>query len=199
VTQWLKNLSQLTLAASGGAIYTVSSTTSTTITLTSGTGITAGTGLAFIAYPHGAGDGSTTFTLPDSRGRTKVGQSLVGTQAQPSHGVGATFGLQSIAILQNQLPTTIGSAAGQTVTVPEHTHSFPGTDVLTGVPPGGGGSGLAAGNTVFGNTALVTSGASPVLNGNVTAAASAVTNSGGGQLMDVSSPSIGSLWMIRAL
>jgi hypothetical protein len=48
-----------------------------------------------------------------------------------------------------------------------HTHSFPSTNVLTGVAAGVGGSGLAAGNTVTGIVGLVTSGASG-LSGTVT-------------------------------
>ena len=73
VTPYVGAGMQVTLTNSGGAVYTVQSTTSTTIVLTSGVGITAGTAGNLIVYPWGAGDGSTTFDIPDSRGRSLMG------------------------------------------------------------------------------------------------------------------------------
>jgi microcystin-dependent protein len=204
VTQWIKGGAQLTLAASGGAIYTVQSITATSITLTSGTGITAGTGLPFVAYPHGAGDGSTTFAIPDSRGRTKSGWSQLNTNAQPSQNVGQSFGGQTVTLAQNQLPTVTGTAAAQGINDPKHHH--------LGIvdPADGGGTSFQyvytqpTASTVQIGTGSIqvtfsdTSHNDPASTG-ITTNSSAVSNAGGGQPTNVESPGIGCTWMIRAL
>ena len=108
---------------------------------------------AAIGTNFGVGDGTTTFNVPDLRGRapfgkddmggtaanriTNAGSGIVGTT------LGATGGGQNVTILQANLPNT-----NLTVTDPTHTHSLGGTNV--GLASGssiisGGGGGL---NTV---------------------------------------------------
>ena len=132
VTPYVAAGQQVTLTNSGGAVYTVASVASTSITLTSGTGVTAGTG-NIIVYPHGAGDGSTTFNLPDSRGRGTVGAGAVGTNTQPTLITGQNGGQQSLTISSANLPSHqhgLTAAGTNTVNV-AHTHSFPSTNIAT--------------------------------------------------------------------
>ena len=88
---------------------------------------TSSTGSGLTAYdcPHGLGDGSTTFTLPDSRGRTVAGMDTTGgtaagrlnlSQSQGVYGnLGATGGEQG-----HQITTT---------EMPSHIHTYPGSAV----------------------------------------------------------------------
>ena len=201
VTPYILFGMKLTLTASAGAIYTVQSVTSTTIVLTSGVGITAATGGAFIVYPYGAGDGSTTFNLPDSRGRSKVGQGHVNTNTQPLTYVGGAAGVANVTISQSNLPTTIGTAAAQTATVSPSSHSH------TSASPASGFYVDFEPTTLFGNDGsnsdhspapnmTVQTSTAPTTIG-VTNATSAVTNSGGGSAMNVLNPYIGCTWIIR--
>ena len=204
VTPFILAGMKVTLTASAGAIYTVQSVTSTTVVLTSGVGITAATGGAFIVYPHGAGDGSTTFNLPDSRGRSKYGQgSPSNTAPQPQVWVGETFGNQYVTISQSQLPTTVGTSASVADSGHEH---------LTYIAEvGTGNQGVSTDNTSVGNVYAIpqtgNAGAGPLL---VTNSATVhwqtattgitvgtVSNSGGGAITQTISPGIGCSWIIR--
>lgn len=92
----------ITLANSGGAIYTVQSTTSTTVTLTSGVGITAGSGGNCTGFPHGVVD-STHFNIPDASGRVLAGQGTEGTNASPTLFTGAVGGEQLHTLVTGEL------------------------------------------------------------------------------------------------
>jgi microcystin-dependent protein len=82
-----------------------------------------------LSYPYGNGDGSTTFNVPDLRGRQIVGvDNMGGTAANrvTSSGsgiagttLGATGGTQNLTILQANLPNV-----NWTVTDPGHTHNL---------------------------------------------------------------------------
>lgn len=63
-----------------GATVTVSAIAASSITLSSNAGAGAGAG-TFRIFPHGNGDGSTTFNLPNSRGRTAIGRDDMGGTA----------------------------------------------------------------------------------------------------------------------
>jgi microcystin-dependent protein len=179
-TPYITGGMQVTLTNSGGAVYTVSSVASTSIVLTSGTGITAGTGGAIVVYPHGAGDGSTTFNLPDARGRVIAGQSSLGTNSQPSLWVGGGGGEKLHTLVQNELSTAIGTAAAQaaTVTDPTHYHQSvsPGTGFAIQVPSST--EGLAGVGTIPVSFTAYTAPSSTYVS--VSNAASSVSNSGGG-------------------
>jgi microcystin-dependent protein len=188
ITQYLTTGMAITLTNSGCAIYTISSVGSTTITLNTGVGVTAGTAGGIIIYPHGAGDGSTTFNLPDSQGRATVGQGQVGSNSQPTMYVGRTGGDQTVTISQSNLPTTIGTAAAQSATVHDSGHNHqPAGGVTSFVEtantptlylPNSG----AQGASFVGTTTTVTTGVT------VTNSTSSVTNSGGGSALNVESP-----------
>ena len=137
ITSLLTGGMKLQLVNSGGAIYTISSVTATTIVLTSGTGVTAGTAGNVTVYPFGAGDGSTTFNIPDSRGRTTMSQGQVNTTAQPSLYVGQTGGLSVVTLATSQIPS------GLTVTDPGHNHVLNTSGLQVYVAPGSGTTGFA--------------------------------------------------------
>lgn len=126
ITSLLPVGGKLQLVNSGGAVYTIQSVTTNTIVLTSGVGVTAGTAGGITFFPHGAGDGSTTFNIPDSRGRTTMGQGQVNTQAQPNLYVGQVGGLSTVTLTVAQIP------AGLTVTDSGHVHV---TNAAAGSPP----------------------------------------------------------------
>ena len=59
-------------------------------------------GLVGSGLPFGAGDGSTTFTLPDFRGRTPIG---VGTLGSDTYGLGNTGGTARSVLTTAQMPS----------------------------------------------------------------------------------------------
>lgn len=100
---------------------------------------------AVIATTYGAGDGSTTFNLPDLRGRVAVGKDNMGGSAAnriTSGGSGITG-------------TTLGAAGGTqthtltTAEMPAHTHSIGTAAACSGgvVGTGQGGSAVNTGST----------------------------------------------------
>ncbi len=188
VTDYVWPGDQLTLTASGGAIYTVSSVTSTTIVLTSGVGITAATGATFVSYPHGAGDGSTTFNLPDARGRTLAGYGGVGTNAQPDVNVGQGGGTQTITLTSAQLASHSHTS---TVTDPGHSHSFNTSGDQTYVAP-------ASGTTGFNNgSAFLATLTTPTIGTSNTGITTSNANTGSGAAINVTSPFLGVTYIIR--
>ena len=192
ITQYLVAGQKVTVTASAGAVYTIQSVTSTTVVLTSGVGITAATAGAFIVYPHGAGDGSTTFNLPDSRGRNKIGQGGPNTNSQPTVFVGQTVGTSTVTIAQNQLPTTIGTAAAQAVTDPGHIHGDPsGLQFFIDDP------GSSQHFTLTGTTGITESATTGTGTTGISLANSAVTNAGGGVGLNILNPDMGCTWIIR--
>lgn len=94
--------------------------TSSTITGVGATSITtsnpptSGAG-SFTVFPSGNGNGSTTFNLPDMRGRSPVGAYGPGGNSQPTFGMGATGGEQN-----HSLSLSEGPAHGHTDTGHAH-------------------------------------------------------------------------------
>lgn len=70
---------------------------------------------ALVGTAFGVGDGTTTFNVPDMRGRFVRGLPAAGT-------VGATGGASTVTLTQANLPSV-----NFTVTDPGHTHTFTGT------------------------------------------------------------------------
>lgn len=78
---------------------------------------------AVIGVVFGVGDGSTTFNVPDSRGRTVIG---VGTgPGLSSYVMGQTPGTESVAISVAQMPSHAhgGTASGSTSSDGSHAHN----------------------------------------------------------------------------
>lgn len=84
-----------------------------------------------IGTTFGAGDGSTTFSVPDMRGRHALGKDNMGGSAANR----VTSGGSGIA------GTTLGATGGaETVALSiaqlaAHTHTYPGKDATAGAPP----------------------------------------------------------------
>ena len=171
----------------GGAVYTVQSTTSTTIVLTSGTGITGGSG-NIVILPYGAAD-TSHFNLPDARGRTTAGQGQVGSNAQPNLYVGGTAGaggVQSVTIGTTNLP-----AHNHAITDPGHVHAE-GSNVFINFvsstigPVAAGGSSGTAGQYSPQNTLSATTGIT-------------TQNTGSGTALNVESPYLVTTKIIRVV
>lgn len=138
----------------------------------------------------GVGDGSTTFNLPDFRGRSSLG-------VDGSHALGSTGGAASVTLSTANLPahshgvtdpghTHIFTGVAHThgITDPTHTHAFTGTPHGHGVtdpghvhsytPPGG--IVAAAGGAVRGDYGATASTSGDVTNLTVNNATAAGTN-----------------------
>lgn len=72
---------------------------------------------AVIGTVYGAGDGSTTFNVPDLSGRVVLGVSQ-------SHALGSTGGSETVTLTENQLPA-------HSHVVPQHGH---GNDIAAAMP-----------------------------------------------------------------
>lgn len=135
---------------------------------------------AAIGVAHGPGDGSTTFNLPDGRGRVAVGKDNMG--GTPANRV--------TAAVSGLAATTLGATGGDqrlqdhnhAVTDPGHVHSTP--TVESGSSPGSGQVGFGGASPSFGQTQDAQTGIT-------------VQNSGGGGSANVQ-PSIVLNWIIRA-
>lgn len=86
---------------------------------------------AVISTTYGVGDGSTTFNIPDRRGRTGVGVGSVGTNSQPTITLGAVAGEASHTLSAGELAphshngsgSVSGTTSGRTA---DHSHNTPG-------------------------------------------------------------------------
>lgn len=97
----------------------------------------------------GVGDGSTTFNIPDLRGRTVFGQdnmggSTAGRITNAGSGIvgtnrGATGGAETVTLARNNLPNV--QIGGTTDTEPDHVHSGDNFSGSNGVSSGGSFSG----------------------------------------------------------
>jgi microcystin-dependent protein len=95
-----------------------------------------------ISTTYGVGDGSTTFTLPNLKGRMPVG--LDSTQTE-FDAMGETGGVKSVTLTEAQMPLHSHTTPAHTHTTPNHTHSVTlGTHAhenYTTANPGSGGTG----------------------------------------------------------
>ncbi len=81
---------------------------------------------AAIGTSWGAGDGTTTFALPDLRGRTLLGQDTSASRTPNAATIGATAGVSSVALTTAQLPAhthVVDPAVATTTNSGTHTHS----------------------------------------------------------------------------
>jgi microcystin-dependent protein len=157
------------------------------------------------AYVYGTD--ATHFSLPDYRGRIGVGKDdMGGTSANritvaisgvSGATLGAVFGAEGITLTTAQLPAhshNITGTPGHNLTLPDHAHS--GIIVPSG-PATGGGSPSANTPTATANTGGVTS--SPAINGGITLGSLAISNTGSGNVVLNSQPSIIVNKIMRAL
>lgn len=127
----------------GTTIVSVDSATSLTL---SGAASGTASGITIRALPYGQGDGSTTFNIPDARGRVLAGRDNMGGTAASrltglTNGVAGTKlsgtgGEQAHTVTSAEMPSHTHTATS-TVTDPGHIHS--GTHI-TGITLSGGGA-----------------------------------------------------------
>lgn len=77
---------------------------------------------AAIDTTYGSGDGSTTFNLPDSRGRTRVGLDSTKTAY---NAVGKTGGAETVALTVAQMPAHTHNGPSHSHTTSNHRHTGP--------------------------------------------------------------------------
>jgi len=88
---------------------------------------------AAVSYPHGSGDGSTTFNIADKRGRVSAGKDDMGGTAAnritaaisgtAGTVLGAAVGNEGVALTTAQIPSHSHSGATNTVSA-DHSHGF---------------------------------------------------------------------------
>lgn len=83
----------------GATIASIPTTTAITI---SSPAVGTHSETALTAYLWGNGDGTTTFNLPDARGKTSVGANGTGTNASPTYAAGETGGEQLHALVTGE-------------------------------------------------------------------------------------------------
>lgn len=142
---------------------------------------------AAIGTTHGAGDGSTTFNVPDLRGRTIAGMDNMGGTAANrlttgGSGVagttlGAAGGVETHTLTSTQMPVH-----NHSVTDPGHGHSYT-SPYRAGWEASGSGTGIV-GNTTGGTTASVGTGIS-------------IQNAGSGAAHNNTQPTIVLNWIIK--
>jgi microcystin-dependent protein len=115
---------------------TIASIASNVITL-SGAATSSVSGAAIVIAPHGVGDGSTTFNVPDRRGRAGVGHDKMGAGTAAGRLTSGGGGVNG---------ALLGNAAGietQTLTVaqmPAHSHTDSGHAHASGAASNQGGN-----------------------------------------------------------
>ena len=67
-----------------------------------------GSAISRTTYSYGAGDGNTTFNLPDMRGRTPIGAGTGVYTGATAHALGVTGGAQTHALDITQIPSHAG-------------------------------------------------------------------------------------------
>jgi len=126
--------------------------------------------LSGMSYPFGSGDGSTTFNLPDTRGRALYHMAASGNA--DVNGIGDNDGV-TLASRTPKHNTTVashnhsGSSLTATVTDPGHTHDFPSS--LSVVTTSGGSGNVPTGpgtRSSVSATASATTGVTVGMSGN---------------------------------
>lgn len=116
---------------------------------------------AIVGTTYGAGDGSTTFTLPDLRTRMPVGAD------GSTYPVGGTGGSETVALTAAQMPTHSHSTPDHAHTL-SHTHSIPRA---SGTATVASGTGATVANATSGSTGAASSTTTSSNNGGNTGSA----------------------------
>jgi microcystin-dependent protein len=108
---------------------------------------------AAVGTSYGAGDGTTTFNLPDLRGRVPVGKNggSFGT-------LGATGGAETVALDGNNLPAHTHTFSGTTSSDGNHAHNYT-TNQSNAQFSTGGGTGMDRPSQLVNNGTTTTNGA----------------------------------------
>jgi microcystin-dependent protein len=122
-----------------------------------------GNGTAIRVYPYGAGDGASTFQLPNATGRVYASVDLVPSIFSSSQKIGNNVGSEKVTLLQADLP-----AATLTTTIPagqgSHVHDPLGTGTayitVDAGPTAANGAGAG-----FGNAATTKAATLPAMSG----------------------------------
>jgi microcystin-dependent protein len=102
---------------------------------------------AVLSTTYGAGDGSTTFALPDMRGRVPAGldnmggsaaSRLTSTVLSASNTLGATGGTQTHTMTTAEMPSHTHPQTGTYTTSGSHSHAGLGGGAAEGPNPSGG-------------------------------------------------------------
>lgn len=97
-------------------------------------------------YPFGAGDGSTTFAVPDARGRTIAGRDNLGDGAAANRITSGASGISGNTLgaaggnqnMQSHAHSVSDPGHGHSVNDPGHAHSYEGSNGDTNAPTPGG-------------------------------------------------------------
>ena len=140
----------------------------------------------------GAGDGSTTFNVPDFRGVSPMGAGTGTHTGTTARTLAAFYGAETVTISQSQLPTSIGThdtdAGGNSANPAVYTLPSGGTTIQPYVGPG-------TAIQMFWSTGERTGSSTT----GITTSASAVTNSGGGSAITNISPTLAVNFIVWAL
>lgn len=159
-----------------GLVYTGATAPNSNFVLPYGQAISRTTYASYfslVSTLYGTGDGSTTFNVPDFRGRTPAAPDNMGGSAASrltSYVLGSVGGLQTNTLLTANLPayTPSGSIS---VSDPGHTHTVALQSDLAG---SGGGSGTRAGGGTA--TSLAVTGVTATFNGSAQGGSSSPVN-----------------------
>lgn len=178
----------------------------TTIAVSNAT--TSASGVTATVFPWGNGDGSTTFNVPDLRGRTFAGADAMGGSAAGRLTAGPTpaiaAGSQNVTLSQANLPNVSFTNSGITVSTPTGTISGTGTAAVTGggsiITSSGTGANLTGGGGVYGQNAVTIAGSSYSFSGAAQSIGQGSAASGGsGTALSVLQPTLTVNYIIKVL
>jgi microcystin-dependent protein len=121
---------------------------------------------SLIGTTYGAGDGSTTFNLPDLGGRAIFGKEATATRLTTAGGgvdggtLGAVGGSQNVTLAANQIPSITSVNPSQAISVASSTTVIQNAILISYVNNGGGGTIVL--NSFPTNTPLVSAGSNSI-------------------------------------
>lgn len=149
-----------------------------------------------VGYPFGAGDGSTTFNMPDLRGRTPIGLDVASVRISGYTGLGSNGGEQNHTLSIGELAAHNHSASSSS-SAGGHTHSL-GTSTnmsggaITTFSNAAMGSGAQGPITFFSDGTNLVATASDSISTSTT-----TSNTGSGTGHNTMQPSIAGLWIVK--
>lgn len=161
---------------------------------------------ALVGTTYGVGDGTTTFNVPDMRGRIAAGDDALGgslagrlntDSGMTAATIGATGGAQTHTLTRQELSVNLGTATS-VVTDAGHTHKPKGHSgsATTNSPAGNYSAGTVGTDPAFRTTntddmATTTSSTTGIT------VATTITNAAGGNAHSIIQPTIMTYWILR--